>query len=55
MRKCIVAIACLLMSGCMATKPCQETWTKLYNAKGQVMYVLEESDCVSVKFKEAYQ
>jgi len=52
--KLLVIAALLLMTGCTAIKPCEEKWTKLYTAKGQVMYVLEESNCVSVSFKEAY-
>ena len=45
----------LLASGCTMSPPCEETWTKMYNAKGQVMYVKQDSQCVSVSFKEAYQ
>ena len=55
MKLLVIVTALLLITGCTATKPCEEKWTKLYNAKGQVMYVLEESNCVSVSFKEAYQ
>jgi hypothetical protein len=44
----------LLVSGCTMSPPCEETWTKTYTAKG-VMYVKQESQCVSISFKEAYQ
>ena len=55
MRKLIVIAACLLVTGCMNSAPCEEKWVKRFNAKGQVMYVLESSNCVSVKMKEIYQ
>lgn len=52
--KLLVIAALLLMTGCAGFgQPCEEKWTQTYNAKGQVMYVLEKSNCVSVTYKEA--
>jgi len=53
--KILVIVALLLMTGCAGLgQPCEEKWTKTYNAKGQVMYVLDKSSCVSVTYKEPY-
>ena len=54
MRKLIVIAACLLVTGCMNSAPCEETWTKYTTSEG-VLYVKESSSCVSVKMKEIYQ
>ena len=52
--KLLVIAALLLMSGCTSLlgQPCEEKWTKTYNSKGQVMYVLEKSSCISITYKE---
>lgn len=55
MKKLIALFAILVITGCTNSAPCEEKWTKTYNAKGQVMYVLEDSQCVSVKYREIYQ
>lgn len=53
--KILVIVALLLMTGCAGLgQPCEEKWTKTYNAKGQVMYVLDKSSCVSVSYQEPY-
>jgi len=54
MRLLLIA-ALSLTTGCtMMGEPCEESWTKMYNAKGQVMYVKDETQCVSVSYQEPY-
>ena len=55
MKLLVIVAALLLMTGCAGlSQPCEEKWTKMNNAQGQVMYVLEKSNCASVTYKEAY-
>lgn len=54
MRLLLIA-ALSLTTGCtMMGEPCEESWTRMYNAKGQVMYVKDETQCVSVSYQEPY-
>lgn len=54
MKKLILVGFMLLTTGCagLMGEPCEDKWTKTYTAKGQVLYVLEESRCVSVQLKD---
>ena len=55
MKKLIALVAMFVTTGCASiSEPCEETWTKMYNAKGQVMYVKESSQCVSIEYKDPY-
>ena len=54
MRKLLLVVACLMVTGCMNSAPCEEKWAKYHTSEG-VLYVKESSSCVSVKMKEIYQ
>lgn len=51
-----VVIFCAASAGCSIVDQaeCEEHWRKMYNAKGQVLYIKENSSCVQITYKEPY-
>lgn len=53
MKKLILVGSMLLTTGCAGFlgEPCEDKWTSYSTAKG-TLYVKEETQCVSVQFKD---
>lgn len=48
----VVVLAVSVLSGCAGmSKPCEDKWTATSTSKG-MMYVKEQSACLSVTYKE---
>lgn len=48
MKVLLALVACLLVTGCMNSAPCEDKWVTVYSAEG-TMYVKESSACISIE------